>query len=127
MGIGEELRRLPRGVALEIDDGLLCCLDATTGQLLWVQPRYDCRLQQIAGDPTDLVLLTELRYGRSEDPDGGLAQHVNLEVLHADTGEVLLQAGKISMSGIHTAWHDATTAEIRLMATDGQVVIQKRK
>jgi hypothetical protein len=125
-GISEELRRAPRGAALEIDDGLLCCLDAVTGQLLWVQPRYDCRLQRVAGDPTDLVVLTEVRYGRSEDADGGLAQHVNLEVLHARTGDVLLKAGRITMSGIHAAWHNAAAAEIRLVATDGAVVIQQR-
>ncbi|MFM7059236.1 MAG: PQQ-binding-like beta-propeller repeat protein [Planctomycetota bacterium] len=125
-GIGEELRRAPRGVDLEIDDGLLCCLDAATGQLLWVQPRYDCRLQRVAGDPTDLVILTELRYGRSQDADGGLAQHVNLEVLHARTGEVLLKAGRITMSGVHSAWHDARASEIRLMATDGAVVIRRQ-
>jgi|GEM_PF-6681205 len=124
-GIGEELRRTPRGAALEIDDGLLCCLDAVTGQLLWVQSRYDCRVQRVAGDPTDLVVLTEVRYGRSEDPDGGLAQHVNLEVLHAQTGEVLLRAGRIAMSGIHASWHDARAAEIRMMGTDGVVVIKR--
>lgn len=125
--IGVELRRPPRGAALEIDDGLLCCLDAVTGQLLWVQSRYDCRVQRVAGDPTDLVVLTETRYGRSEDPDGGLAQHVNLEVLHAQTGDVLLQAGRIAMSGIHASWHDARAAEIRLMGTDGVVVIRRAK
>jgi outer membrane protein assembly factor BamB len=126
-GIGEELRRTPRGAALEIDDGLLCCLDAVTGQLLWVQSRYDCRVQRVAGDPTDLVVLTEVRFGRSEDPDGGLAQHVNLEVLHAQTGEVLLRAGKIAMTGIHASWHDAGAAEIRLVGTDGVVVIRRSR
>jgi hypothetical protein len=30
------------------------------------------------------------------------------------------------MSGIHAAWHNAAAAEIRLVATDGAVVIQQR-
>ncbi|MEY3176640.1 MAG: hypothetical protein RLZZ436_4554 [Planctomycetota bacterium] len=126
LGIGEELRKASRGASLEIDDGLLCCLDAATGQLLWVQSRYDCRLQRVSGDPTDLVVLTEVRYGRSEDPDGGLAQHVNLEVLHAQTGEVLLKVGRIAMAGMHSAWHDAEAVEIRLVGTDGTVLIRRR-
>jgi outer membrane protein assembly factor BamB len=125
MGISEELRKLPRGAALRIDDGILCALDADTGKLQWIQPRYDCALHHIGGDATDLLVLSESRHSQSPTADGGLAEHLNVEVLNPGTGATLLRAGPIFISEIHAAWHDAKTAEIRLTATDGEVVLRE--
>ena len=126
-GISEEIRKRPRGSALVIDDGFLCALDHSSGKIHWIQPRYDCQLHQIGGDPTDLLILTESRYSQSPTPDGGLAELMNIEVLHPQTGAPLLKAGQISLSRIHAAAHHAELRQIQLFATDGQITLQERR
>ena len=125
-GISEEVRKRPRGAALVIDDGLLCALDPVTGRIHWIQARYDSVLHHVGGDPTDLLILTESRYSQSPTPDGGLAELMNVEVLHPQTGTTLLKAGQIAMSRIHAAVHRADMKRIELFAVDGQITIQER-
>lgn len=112
---------------LKLDSGILCRVDLATGKLLWHRQIDSCVAPRIYGPKTNLLvtwtwqnpvsLLQQRLGGRSDVSSGPDSQRsMSVEVLNADTGEVVGEANYLNPAEPFRCVHNQSRKSIRLIS-----------
>ena len=119
---------------IRLDSGILCCVDLTSGKLLWHRDTNPCVVPRIYGDSTPLLLcwatqhpqyIWEQRLGRgrnrSDESSIDEQSSLVLEILDSETGKLLFEQKNLSRAEPLRCVHNAAERTITL-ETDTSVI-----